>query len=70
MEHILTIVKQWKALFLVSPEHFCLTIQEKPGRGEREVEVTRQEIMEEMEGWIGLCMLAIKQKSPMIYKGL
>lgn len=70
VEHILKIVQHWKALFLISPEQFCLTIQEKPGLGEREVEVTRQEIMEEMEGWIGLCTLAVKQKSQLIYKGL
>ena len=49
VERILEIIRPWKALFLASPENFCLTIQEDTDFCYREVPVTRR---------IGICDLA------------
>ncbi|RGF24125.1 hypothetical protein [Dorea sp. AM10-31] len=70
VERILEIIRPWKALFLASPENFCLTIQEDSDICYREVPVTRREVIEEMEGWIGICDLALKQHSQLVYQGL
>ena len=70
VERILEIIRPWKALFLASPENFCLTIQEDSDICYREVPVTRREVIEEMEGWIGICDLALKQHRQLVYQGL
>lgn len=70
VEHILMIIQPFRALFKASPETFSLTVRESSRACYREVNVTRKEIVEEVEGWIRICNLALQKHCRLLYKGL
>lgn len=65
------IIKQWKGLFQIAPDEFCLTCEFIPDENQYEKKhMKRERILGELEELLDICEKAIERKEVILHNGI